>query len=94
MCQVNDSLMKHRSYENQRYRASGFNLVTAATTLWNAVYVQRALAALRQQQPLDEALLRHLAPLGWNHINLTGDYVWHANRWLAKGGVPTAAATY
>jgi len=23
--------------------------------------------------------------LGWEHINLTGDYVWHANKRVAKG---------
>lgn len=23
-----------------------------------------------------EDLLRHVAPLGWNHISLTGDYLW------------------
>ncbi|MBP2310249.1 hypothetical protein J2849_006694 [Azospirillum melinis] len=27
-----------------------------------------------------EELLSHLAPLGWEHINLTGDYLWSANR--------------
>ncbi len=41
--------------------------------LWNAVYLERAVAALRQQQPVRESPLRHLASLGWNHINLTGD---------------------
>jgi hypothetical protein len=25
---------------------------------------------------IDEALLPQLSPLGWDHINLTGDYVW------------------
>ena len=30
-------------------------------------------------------LLVHLSPLGWEHINLTGDYVWHANRRVTKG---------
>jgi len=24
----------------------------------------------------DEALIAKLSPLGWDHINLTGDYVW------------------
>jgi TnpA family transposase len=28
--------------ENQSYRASGLNLVTAAITLWNTVYLERA----------------------------------------------------
>ena len=27
----------------------------------------------------------HLSPLGWEHINLTGDYVWHSNKRVAKG---------
>lgn len=24
----------------------------------------------------DKALIAKLSPLGWDHINLTGDYVW------------------
>jgi TnpA family transposase len=30
--------IRDRSYENQRYRASGLNLVIAAITLWNTVF--------------------------------------------------------
>jgi TnpA family transposase len=77
--------IRDRSYENQRYRASGLNLVVAAITLWNTVYLERSIAALRQQREIDENLIPHVAPLGWNHINLTGDYVWHANKRVAKG---------
>ena len=36
-------------------------------------------------QVVDEALLRHLSPLGWEHINLTGDYVWRHNKRAEKG---------
>lgn len=25
---------------------------------------------------VDETLLPYIAPLGWQHINLTGDYLW------------------
>ena len=25
---------------------------------------------------IDDQRLRRLSPLGWDHINLTGDYVW------------------
>jgi TnpA family transposase len=77
--------IRDRSFENQRYRASGLNLVIAAISLWNTVYLERAILALRQQQPVDDALLKHLSPLGWEHINLTGDYVWHANKRVAAG---------
>jgi hypothetical protein len=34
---------------------------------------------------VDDNLLKHLSPLGWEHINLTGDYVWHANKRVVKG---------
>jgi len=46
----------------------------------------RPEAALREHGSVDETLLRHVAPLGWNHIGLTGDYSWHANKRVAKGG--------
>ena len=78
--------IRDRSFENQRNRASGLNLVVAAITLWNTVYLERAAAALREHGSIDETLLRHVAPLGWNHIGLTGDYSWHANKRVAKGG--------
>ena len=73
--------MRDKSFENQRYRASGLNLMTAAIVLWNTVYLERAVQALRDHgEAVDDALLPHLSPLGWEHINLTGDYVWRQAR--------------
>ena len=69
--------LRDRTYENQRHRASGLNLVVAAIVLWNTVYIERAVKALRERgQAISDDLLAHLSPLGWEHINLTGDYVW------------------
>ncbi|GAA4367485.1 Tn3-like element ISPa38 family transposase [Hymenobacter saemangeumensis] len=77
--------IRDRGFEQQRYRASGLNLLTAAIVLWNTVYVQRAVQALRAHgQPVDEALLAYLSPLGWEHINLTGDYSWRTKRATGK----------
>lgn len=37
----------------------------------------RAVDHLRAAgHPAPDDLLAHVAPLGWNHIGLTGDYVW------------------
>ena len=78
--------IRDRSFENQRYRASGLNLVVAAIILWNTVYLERAIQALRDTgQDIDEKLLPHLSPLGWEHINLTGDYIWQQNKLLEQG---------
>lgn len=78
--------IRDRSFEQQRYRASGLNLVTAAIVLWNTVYLERITKHLRDQgEFVDEQLLQYLSPLGWEHINLTGDYVWQPNRGIASG---------
>ncbi|WP_042687021.1 Tn3 family transposase, partial [Candidatus Glomeribacter gigasporarum] len=74
------------SFENQRYRASGLNLVVAAIILWNTVYLGRATQALRDaKQSVDRKLLPHLSPLGWEHINLTGDYIWRQHKLVEQG---------
>ncbi len=77
--------LRDRSFEQQRYRASGLNLVTAAVVLWNSVYLEWAARALLRRAASDESLLRYLSPLGWEHINLTGDYVWRQNRVRSPG---------
>ena len=49
--------------------------MVVAIVLWNTVYLERAVKAMREQgQEIDEGLLKHVAPVHWNHINLTGDY--------------------
>ena len=78
--------VRDRSFETQRYRASGLNLVVAAILLWNTVYLERAVQALRDSgKEIDETLLPHLSPLGWEHINLTGDYIWRQSKHVAQG---------
>ena len=74
-----------RRFESQRYRTSGLNLVTAAIALWNTIYLERAIEAINNRgEVIDKGLLKHLSPLGWEHINLTGDYLWQTNRKVDK----------
>lgn len=69
--------IRDRSFEQQYYRASGLNLVTAAIVLRNTVYIERAASSMGAAA--DNNLLQYLSPLGLKHINLTGDYVWQQN---------------
>lgn len=72
--------------ENQSYRVSGLTLLTAAITLWNTVYIERAIESLKRKKlPINDQLLSHLSPLGWEYINLNGDYVWRNNLKLVTG---------
>nr|AFU63349.1 Transposase [Sphingobium fuliginis ATCC 27551] len=65
--------LRDRRFENQTYRASGLNLLVAAIILWNTRYLERAVGALA----IPDDVARHIAPLGWEHISLTGDYRWN-----------------
>ena len=69
--------LRDRTFENQRHRASGLNLVASAIILWNTIYIDRAVRHLRDQgAAVPDDLLAHVAPLGWEHVSLTGDYLW------------------
>jgi hypothetical protein len=48
------------------------------------VYLGRALKAMRAiGEIIPDALLSHIAPLGRQHVNLTGDYLWRTENNLA-----------
>lgn len=78
--------IRDRKFDNQRYRSSGLNLITAAIVLWNTVYLERAIEKLRyKENEIDDTLYQYLSPLGWEHINLTGDYIWRSTVKVGKG---------
>jgi TnpA family transposase len=73
--------IRDRTFENQSFRASGLSLITAAIVHWNTVYLDRAVQQLRGQGvAVPKELLAHMAPLGWEYIGLSGDYVWSGIR--------------
>ena len=48
-------------------------------------YLERVVQALRDAGNADDSLLPHLSPLGWEHINLTGNYSWQQNKQVEQG---------
>jgi len=84
------AVFKHRlgklEIGDWKIRASGLTLVTAAISLWDTVYIERVIDSLKRKGiPLNEQLISHPSPLGWEHINLSGDYVWRTNLKLGQG---------
>lgn len=64
-----------------RYCAYSLNLVVAVIILSNPRYLERTTEELKAQGlAVDDKLFQHLSPLGWEHINLTGDYIWQQNK--------------
>lgn len=55
--------IRDRKLENQSYRASRLTLLTAVITLWNTVYMERAIESLKRKGiEADESLISHLSP--------------------------------
>ncbi len=51
-----------------------------AINVWNTAYLGRAVDTMRAEgKDIPDELLAHLSPLGWEHIGLTGDYLWRQN---------------
>ncbi len=81
--------IRDRSFDSQAFRASGLNLVVSAIVHWNSVYLSRAVGHLRQKgRTISDNVLKHVSPLGWEHINLTGIYSWGEPRDLVDGYMP------
>ncbi|MFP1453851.1 Tn3 family transposase [Escherichia coli] len=78
--------IRDRSFEQQRYRASGLNLGDGGyRAVEHGVPGTRHPGVGQAGKPVDGELLQFLSPLGWEHINLTGDYVWRQSRRLEDG---------
>jgi TnpA family transposase len=81
--------IRDRSFESQAFRASGLNLVVSAIVYWNTVYLGRAVDHLRRQgRIIPPQVLKHVSPLSWEHINLTGTYAWGEQPVLVDGFRP------
>ncbi|MDR0230577.1 MAG: Tn3 family transposase [Dysgonamonadaceae bacterium] len=63
-----------REMQDQLQRASALNILINAISVWNTVYLQKAIDYLKSENGLDENLLKHISPLAWAHINFLGEY--------------------
>ena len=65
--------VRSSTWPKSQLRADWANLLVAAIILWNTRYLEVALADIGTP----DEIARHVAPLGWEHISLTGDYSWN-----------------
>lgn len=65
---------RERELQDQLQRASALNIIINAMSIWNTTYLQKAIDHLKQTCTFDVSLLKHISPLGWEHINLFGEY--------------------
>jgi len=67
--------LRERELQDQLQRASALNILINALSVWNTAYLQKAIDHLKASgNSINEDLLKHVAPLGWEHINFLGEY--------------------
>jgi TnpA family transposase len=89
----------------RRRVTAGLNKGEARNSLARAVFFNR-LGEMRDRsfenqqhrasglfRKIDLTLLQHVSPPGWEHVGLTGDYLWRTDKRLAKGGYRTLRPT-
>lgn len=72
--------LRERGLQDQLQRASALNILINAISVWNTVYLTEASKLLREKGALQEDLLKHISPLGWEHINLLREYTFDINK--------------
>jgi hypothetical protein len=58
---------------------SALNILINAISIWNTVYLEKAVECQKKYKGIDENLLKHISPLNWSHINFLGEYSFQSN---------------
>ncbi len=75
--------LRERELQDQLQRTSALNILINAISIWNTVYLEKAVKYLKSRQDINEDLLKHIAPIGWEHINFLGNYTFDLKHDLA-----------
>jgi TnpA family transposase len=70
---------RERALQDQLQRASALNILINAISIWNTVYLSKAVEYKKEKGDYKEEFLGHLSPLGWEHINFLGEYSFKVN---------------
>ena len=85
-------MIAQRAFDLRTDRIDG--LILSATSAafgrsegeWQQAFVRDRVAPLDAGQTIPEHLLSNLSPLSWEHVNLTGDYLWEDKPAIDENG--------
>ncbi|MFP7442584.1 MULTISPECIES: Tn3 family transposase [Bacillus] len=66
--------LRERTIQHQLQRATALNIIINAISVWNTLHLTKAVEYQKGLGNFNEDLLHHMSPLGWEHINLLGEY--------------------
>ena len=59
------------------------NADTTPISVWNTLHLTKALEYQNGLGDFKEDLLHHMSPLGWEHINLLGEYHFNSQKMVS-----------
>lgn len=71
--------LRERALQDQLQRASALNILINAISVWNTLCLTKTTEFKTKKGVLNEELLNHISPLGWEHINFLGEYTFNKN---------------
>lgn len=83
-----EGLVSQKDADGQTHQAGCLNLLTNAVIVWNTVYMQAALEAMRREgYPIQEDDLAHLWPTRFAHIHRYGKYAFNVEAARTRVGL-------
>ena len=79
--------LRERTVENQLQRASALNIIINAISIWNTLYLEKAIEYRKKEGNFNEELIANISPLGWEHINLLGEYTFNSEDAFSREGL-------
>jgi len=76
--------LRERTMENQLQRASALNIIINAISIWNTLYLEKAVEHKKKEGNFNEELIANISPLGWEHINLLGEYTFNSEESFSR----------
>ncbi|MED1820713.1 Tn3 family transposase [Bacillus subtilis] len=75
--------LRERTIQHQLQRASALNIIINAISIWNTLHLTKAVEYQKRSGSFNEVLLHHMSPLGWEHINLLGEYHFNSEKMVS-----------
>ncbi|MCU5282032.1 MULTISPECIES: Tn3 family transposase [Bacillus cereus group] len=75
--------LRERTIQHQLQRASALNIIINAISIWNTLHLTTAVEYKKRTGSFNEDLLHHMSPLGWEHINLLGEYHFNSEKMIS-----------
>ncbi|EFV74630.1 transposase [Bacillus sp. 2_A_57_CT2] len=75
--------LRERTIQHQLQRASALNIIINAISIWNTLHLTKAVEYQKRTGSFNEDLLHHMSPLGWEHINLLGEYHFNSEKMVS-----------